>query len=195
MKDHDETSAEVSTEAKETTEETTQAIDPRDEEIASLREQVEGQARRIDELTRAYADLLNERESFRRRMERESERQLETAKGDIAAVLLDAAEDLRRATESQTADAQALAEGVRLITDNFFRQLGQMGLERIEAVGRPFDPLVHEAVDLVPTEDEAEDGKVIEEARAGWKMGERVLRASRVRVARLVPRAQGPDSA
>lgn len=177
----------------ETNEENQQAIeqevDPRDAELAALREKTEAQAKRIDELARAYADLLNERESFRRRLERESERQLETARGEIATVLLDAAEDLRRAVESQTDDARALAEGVRLIADNFLRQLGQMGLQKIETVGQPFDPLVHEAVDLVPTEDASQDGKVVDEARSGWKMGERVLRASRVRVARLVPTA------
>lgn len=164
-----------------------QPVDERDAELASLREKVEAQAKRIDELARAYADALNERESFRRRIERESQRQLETARGDIATVLLDAAEDLRRAMESRTDDVGALAEGVRLIADNFMRQLGQMGLEKIETVGKPFDPLVHEAVDLVPVDEAERDGTVVDEARAGWKMGERVLRAARVRVARYVP--------
>lgn len=171
-----------------------QPVDERDAELASLREKVEAQAKRIDELARAYADALNERESFRRRIERESQRQLETARGDIATVLLDAAEDLRRAVESRTDDVGALAEGVRLIADNFMRQLGQMGLEKIETVGKPFDPLVHEAVDLVPVEEASRDGLVVEEARAGWRLGERVLRAARVRVARhLPPQEEAPS--
>lgn len=170
--------------------------DEREVELASLREKVEAQARRIDELARAYADAINEREAFRRRIEREAERQLETARGDVAVILLDAAEDLRRAVESQTDDAKALAEGVRLIAENFLRQLGQMGLERIDTEGKAFDPLVHEAVDLVPVDDPARDGTIVDEARAGWKFGERVLRAARVRVARYVPPAKedGPPN-
>src|SRR5690606_39237509 len=129
-----------STEVKEA--EAVQAEETQDErevELASLREKVEAQARRIDELARAYADAINEREAFRRRIEREAERQLETARGDVAVILLDAAEDLRRAVESQTDDAKALAEGVRLIAENFLRQLGQMGLERIDTEGKAFD--------------------------------------------------------
>lgn len=171
-----------------------QPVDEREAELSSLLEKVEEQQRRIDELARAYADALNERESFRRRIERESQRQLETARGDIAAILLDAAEDLRRAVESQTEDAKALGEGVRLIADGFHRKLKQMGLEKIETVGKPFDPLVHEAVDLVPVEEASRDGLVVEEARAGWRLGERVLRAARVRVARhLPPQEEAPS--
>lgn len=79
----------------------TQEQDAREAELAALREKVEQQARRIDELARAYADVLNEREAFRRRLEREAERQIELARGDVAVVLLDAAEDLRRAVQSQ----------------------------------------------------------------------------------------------
>ncbi|MFO7155369.1 MAG: nucleotide exchange factor GrpE [Pseudomonadota bacterium] len=165
----------------------TQEQDAREAELAALREKVEQQARRIDELARAYADVLNEREAFRRRLEREAERQIELARGDVAVVLLDAAEDLRRAVQSQTEDVRALSEGVRLIAENFMRQLGQMGLVRIETEGRAFDPLVHEAVDLVVVDDPARDGMIVDEARAGWKLGERVLRAARVRVARYVP--------
>jgi molecular chaperone GrpE len=177
-----------STEVKEAEAEQAEEVrDEREAELSALREKVEAQARRIDELARAYADAINEREAFRRRIEREAERQLETARGDVAVILLDAAEDLRRAVESQTNDAKALAEGVRLIADNFLRQLGQMGLQRIDTEGKSFDPLVHEAIDLVPVDDPARDGAIVDEARAGWKFGERVLRAARVRVARYVP--------
>ncbi len=194
MSERNGTPIEVAEETREAQPEepTPEAIDPHEAELAALREQNEAQAKRIDELARAYADALNERESFRRRLERESERQIERARGDVAIVLLDAAEDLRRAVEAHTEDARALAEGVRMIADNFFKQLGQLGLERIEAVGKPFDPLFHEAVDLVPTEDASQDGVVLEEARMGWKMGERVLRATRVRVGKHVP-AQPPS--
>lgn len=170
---------------------TEEAID----EVAELRQQLEAQNRRVDELSRAYADVLNDRDSFRRRLERENERQLAMAKGDMAEALLDAGEDLRLALRAEVTDPEAWKEGVSLVADGFFRRLEQMGLERIPTEGAAFDPVLHEAVDLVPTDDRDLDGKIVDEARAGWKMGSRVLRAPRVRVARYVPPAAEPDGA
>lgn len=165
---------------------------PESQEMEELRRQLEAQSRRVDELARAYAEVLNDRDSFRRRLERENERQLALTKGQMAEALLDAGEDLRLALRAETTDAKGWKEGVSLVADGFFRRLEQLGLERIDTSGARFDPLVHEAVDLVPTDDRELDGQVMDEARAGWKMGERVLRAARVRVARYVPPAPEP---
>ena len=167
------------------------AQEERREDAESLREQLRAQAARLDEVARAYADALNDRESFRRRLEREKERQVEAAKADAAQILLDTMDELRRARSSSTADAAALAEGVRLIAEGLQRRLETEGLEAIETDGRIFDPQVHEAVDLVPTTDRDADGWVIEEVRAGWRIGGKVIRPARVRVARFVPSASG----
>lgn len=164
-------------------------------ELDELRQRLEAQDRRVDELSRAYAEVLNDRDSFRRRLERENERQLASAKGQMAEALLDAGEDLRLALRSDVTDPEGWKQGVTLVADGFFRKLEQMGLQRIDTAGARFDPLVHEAVDLVPTDDRALDGQVVDEARAGWKMGDRVLRAARVRVARFVPPAAPADEA
>lgn len=160
-------------------------------ELEGLRAQVESQSKRIDELSRAYAEVLNDRESFRKRLERERDRQLESARGDIAQALLEAIDDLHRALQSGTHDAAALAEGVRLIADGLQRRTEAMGLTRVLAAGHAFDPVQHEAVDLVPVPDRDADGLVIEEVRSGWKSGERVVRPARVRVGRFV---EPPDA-
>lgn len=160
-------------------------------ETEDLREQLRAQAARLDEIARAYADALNDRESFRKRLEREKERQVESAKAEAAQILLDTMDELRRARASGTSDAAALAEGVRLIAEGLQRRLEAEGLEPIEADGRIFDPMVHEAVDLVPTTDRDADGWVIEEVRGGWRVGSKVIRPARVRVARFVPSAPG----
>ncbi|AKU91607.1 nucleotide exchange factor GrpE [Vulgatibacter incomptus] len=162
------------------------------DELDSLRGQLDAKSKRIDELSRAYADALNDRESFKRRMEREKDRQVERAQADSATLLLDAMDDLRRALASSTKDAAALAEGVRLIADALQRRLEGVGVVPVHAEGQVFDPLVHEAVDMVPTNDRESDGVVIEEIRGGWKIGEKVIRPVRVRVARYVP---GPEGA
>lgn len=160
------------------------------EEIGTLKETVETQARRIDELSRAYAELINDRESFRTRLEREKERQVESSKGDLARALFESMDELRLALDHGAANPEGLVEGVRMIADGLHKRLEAMGLRKIPSVGQLFDPQIHEAIDLVPTSDRDEDGKVLEEVRAGWAAGERIVRAARVRVGRYVPPAQ-----
>lgn len=151
-----------------------------------------GLARRLDEVTRAYAELVNDRESFRRRLERERDRQLEAQKGEIAAVLLDTIDELALAIRGGSGDAERLAHGVRLIAENAGKRIESLGLSRVPAEGHLFDPSIHEAIDLLPTPDPALDGQVVEEIRAGWRLGDRVIRAARVRVGRHVPAAPAP---
>jgi len=162
--------------------ETETAAQPTNDELEALR----AQAARLDEISRAYADVLNDREAFRRRLEREKERQVEAAKAQAAQILLDTMDDLRRARSHGASDAETLAEGIRLIAEGLQRRLEGEGLEAIETDGRMFDPMVHEAVDLVPTTDRDADGWVIEEVRGGWRIGDKVIRPARVRVARFV---------
>lgn len=150
-------------------------------------------ARRLDEITRAYAELVNDRESYKRRIERERDRQLQAEKGELAAVLLDTMDELTLAVRGGTGDAARLAEGLRLIADNAGRRLEALGLTRVPSEGHLFDPSIHEAIDLLASPDPEMDGKVIEEIRAGWRLGDRVIRAARVRVGRHVPAAARPE--
>jgi molecular chaperone GrpE len=64
--------------------------------------------------------------------------------------------------------------------------LERFGVSRIEAMGKPFDPNVHEAMQHVPTND-AEEGTVIEELQPGYMLRDRVLRPARVVVAAPAP--------
>jgi len=155
-----------------------------EDELASLRSRLEEQNRRLDEIARAYADLLNDRESFRQRVERDRDRQVEAARAEVASSLLDTIDDLRRALHSAGGDAAAVIEGVRLIAEGLERRAAALGLSPIPTVGHLFDPNLHEAVDLVQVDEESEDGKVVEEVRAGWRTGDRVVRPARVRVGR-----------
>jgi len=167
------------------------------DELAALREQLENQQKRLDQIARAYADVLNERESFQRRVERDRDRQIESARAEVTAVLFDVLDDLRRALlgSESAQDAKGVIEGVRMIADVVRRRVEGMGISPIATVGHYFDPNLHEAVDLVPVEDADQDGKVIEEVRAGWKAGDRVVRPARVRVARRVPAGSGDGAA
>jgi molecular chaperone GrpE len=162
-----------------------QGPDPRDARIAE-------QAARIDELARAYAALVEDNKAFRQRLERERARVVEAERASVAQALLEAADDLERALaavanagDGGAAPLAPLVEGGRLSLEALRSRIAGLGAERIPVEGRPFDPRVAEAIDAVVVADEAQDGVVLQEVRAGWRIGDRVLRPARVRVGRL----------
>jgi molecular chaperone GrpE len=160
------------------------AEDERDAQLAA-------QAARIDELSRAYAALVEDNKAFRQRLEREKARVVEAERASIAQALLEAADDLERAQAAiGSSDTEGLAlkdlvDGVRLSLAALHKRIAELGAERIAVAGKPFDPRVAEAVDTVAIADADQDGWVVQEIRAGYRIGDRVLRPARVRVGRV----------
>jgi molecular chaperone GrpE len=144
---------------------------------------------RIDELTRAYAALVDEQRAARARTERERSRVLEAERAQVAQAILESIDELERALAAAEAEpagtAAALAQGVRLALATLSKRVAEMGAERLALVGQPFDPRVAEAVDLVPVTDAGRDQVVVDEVRAGYRIGDRILRPARVRVGRF----------
>lgn len=152
-----------------------------DERDARLAEQ----AARIDELTRAYAALVEETKAFRARMERERARVLEAERLRVVEALLEGMDELDRAL-SGTGEMQGpLVDGVRLTHQVISKRIADLGAARLELVGQRFDPTLAEAIDVVPVSDEEQDDRVIQEVRSGWRIGERIIRPARVRVGRV----------
>jgi molecular chaperone GrpE len=150
------------------------------------------QAARIDELSRAYASLVEDNKAFRQRLERERTRVVDAERASVAQALLEAADDLERALAAVTiaGDAQQdalrnLAEGVRLSLATLHKRIADLGAVRIPVQGERFDPHVAEAIDTVAVADPAQDGVVLQEVRAGYRIADRVLRPARVRVGKL----------
>ncbi|WP_242344096.1 nucleotide exchange factor GrpE [Anaeromyxobacter terrae] len=153
--------------------------------------QLAAQEARIDELTRAYAALVEDNKAFRQRLERERARLVEAERINVVQGLLEAADDLERALAAASAgEAQgdafkSLAEGVRLSLVSLHKRISELGAQKIPVQGQPFDPHIAEAIDVIPVADAAQDGLVLHEIRAGYRIGDRVLRPARVRVGRL----------
>ncbi len=165
--------------------ETAPEPDDRDRRLAE-------QAARIDELTRAYAALVEDNKAFRARLEREKARVVEAERAGVAQALLESADDLERALAAVMGAGdlageplRTLVEGVRLSLAALQRRIAEVGAERIAVLGQPFDPRVAEAVDAVAVADAAQDGVVLQEIRPGYRIGDRMLRPARVRVGRL----------
>jgi len=123
---------------------------------------------------RAQADFVN----YKRRNEQEKEETIRFANSALILSLLPVLDDLERALNSvspEQADAGWL-EGIRLIERKMKASLETQGLLYIEVLGEKFDPNLHEAV----RQDKGEEGIIIEEVQKGYKLHDRVIRASRV---------------
>lgn len=161
-----------------------------DSERQRLEEELAASRKRVDELARAYQALSQDREEFKQRLTRERERMLDVERGKVAATLLEAIDDLDRSLAASASDSSPLAQGVRLIREGLLAKVQSTGIERIEVVGKPFDPNTAEATDMEITPVAEDDHRVVSEVRAGYRLKDRVIRPARVRVAKYVPPAQ-----
>jgi molecular chaperone GrpE len=146
---------------------------------------LEGQLQDMrDRYLRAAADLDNARKRARREM---AEAQVQ-AIADVLVELLPIVDNFERALETSRpgpeapVETRAVHEGVTLIYRQLMDMLAGRGVMPIEALGQPFDPAVHEAVAKVAAGEEEEEGTVAVEMQRGYRLGERVLRPSKVGV-------------
>ncbi len=131
-----------------------------------------------DQLLRRLAEFDN----FRKRTAREQQEAREYGAMNAVRELLPVLDGLERASQTVPGEADELHEGVRLIARQMLEILGRLGLRPIGAVGLPFDPELHQAVDRVIT-DEYEDHTVIEEWQRGYMFKDKLLRPAMVKVA------------
>ncbi len=125
--------------------------------------------------------LQAEMDNFRKRQTRRADEAITTERERLLNRLLPLADNMARAMAHSQAGEQSLRRGVELIQRELLRLLEAEGVTRIEALGQPFDPTVHEA--LATREDEAETDTVITEIEPGYKLGDKLLRPARVVVA------------
>ncbi|HTE20687.1 MAG TPA: nucleotide exchange factor GrpE [Armatimonadota bacterium] len=125
-----------------------------------------------------------EMENLRRRAQREAEEDRKRGNERLISELLPALDNFSRALESadQTSNLEALKTGVELIYRQLSDVLSRQGLERIEALGQPFDPNLHEAIMQVEPQEGQSPHEVVEELRAGFRLNDRVLRPTLVKV-------------
>lgn len=130
-------------------------------------------------LLRVQADYDN----FRRRTRLEKEEFAKYASEKLVEQLLPVYDNFDRAIEAGkgSSDYDALLKGVDMIFRQFAAILESEGVTPIEAVGQPFNPEFHQAVMQVET-DEYEEGIVVEELQKGYKMKDKVIRPSMVKV-------------
>ncbi len=145
-------------------------------ENAQLKQQL---AEKHDSLLRTMADFDN----FRRRTRQEMEEIRRIALEEFLRGLLRVMDNFERALQAaeETHSFEKLLEGVQLTYRQMQSLLREAGVQPIDAVGKPFDPNFHEAVQRVESPDHP-DETVLEEVERGYMIQSRILRPSRVKV-------------
>ena len=128
-----------------------------------------------ERLMRLQADYDN----YRKNVEKRFEEQRKLANERLVLKLLPVVDDFERIMKST--DDEKMIEGMEMVHRNMMEALKSEGVERMECVGKPFDPFEHEAIE-VSYEGSCDENRVVEELRAGYRMNGRVIRTALVKV-------------
>lgn len=154
--------------------------------IDEFRTRAEAAESQLQEYIEAFKKFRDEQDEFRQRMNRDVERRVGLAFGEMVSELLDSMDDLDLALQhaNRTPEAESLAHGVELARKRFLATLERHGVTPVSLDGEEFDPNEAEAVRMDPVDSAEMNGKVTETLRPGYRLGERVIRAARVAVGR-----------
>jgi molecular chaperone GrpE len=151
-------------------------VSPRDAELQKLKAERDSL---LDRLARLQAEF----ENARKRAAREQHEFRDYALADAVKSLLPILDSFERALQTGSSENSEFRSGVDLIYKQLQDALVKLGLRPIPAKGEPFDPHLHQAVEMVDTTS-AKDHEVLEELQRGYKLKDRLLRPAMVKVAR-----------
>jgi molecular chaperone GrpE len=135
-------------------------------------------SREHDRHLRALADFDN----YRKRVQRERDSAAQAGKRQLVLALLDVMDDFERALAYANTAPESILTGARVIHKRLTDLLQAEGVVPYTSAAQPFDPALHEAVEVINT-DQAMPGVVLNELSHGYRWGDEVLRPARVRVA------------
>lgn len=152
---------------------------------AELAAQLKANEQELSELKDKYLRALADTENVRKRMRQQNEDAVRLQRESLLRDLLPVVDNLERALEAARGDSnrQSITDGVEMVLRSLHDLLRTQGVTIISAVGQPFDPQVHEAVDHVPSE-EHPPNTVVSEFHRGYLIGDRMLRPARVSVSK-----------
>jgi molecular chaperone GrpE len=133
----------------------------------------------MDRLARLQAEF----ENARKRAAREQQEYRDYAVTEAIKLLLPILDSFERALQSASTKSGEFRSGVELIYKQLQDALVKLGVQPIVAQGQPFDPHLHQAIEMVET-DEVPDHHVVDELQRGYRLKERLLRPAMVRVAK-----------
>lgn len=159
---------------EESSEET--AVDPKDEEIQQLQ-------LKANENEEKYLRLYAEFENYKRRIQKENETNKTYQSQRVLTDILPTIDNIERALQIEGDDEsfKSLQKGVQMVHESLLRALKDNGLEEIESEGQAFDPNFHQAI-VQDDNPDFKSGDITQELQKGYKLKDRVLRPSMVKV-------------
>ena len=152
-------------------------VDP-NPELTEAKTAVSELQARLRAVSAAYKQLQDDVEATKERLNRQAQFQRELQRGETVAKMFDPLDNLQRSIEA--VDDGDTKNGLLMVATQFMNALEELGLEMLSPQGQVFDPNQHEALSMVPVEDKAQDGLIIEVFSAGYRVGSRLLKPARV---------------
>ena len=154
-----------------------------EEKKLSPMEELQEQLKKKDvELVEQKSDFLREKadlENFRKRLVKEKADAVQFANERLLKELVEIDDNMNRALNTPNTSLESLKEGVEMIQKQFATFLKNQKVEPVEAIGKPFDPSLHEVMTQLESE-EHEENTVIQEYSTGYTLNGRILRSAKV---------------
>lgn len=157
-------------------------------QLAVAEEALESARKDASDTSERYLRLAAEMENVQRRHRQDRQEQLLYGNAELINRILPVMDNFHRALEHapESVDGdpavKQLMDGLKMVMRQFDDILESVGVEPIESVGQQFDPNLHQAVVAEPS-DQHQDGEVITELQRGYRLRDRILRPSMVKVA------------
>lgn len=166
---------------EEVKEDIKKAENDKEEYIAKLNSDLATQTKKTDEYFEHLKRNMAEFDNFKKRMNKEKESMYSMILSDVLSSILPVLDNFENALKAKTAD-ESYKEGMAMICNQLKEYLSNQGLTEIEALGTTFDPNLHEAV-MHEENEEYGEKEIIDVLRKGYKINEKVIRHSMVKVA------------
>ena len=153
-------------------------------EIDKLAKELAEEKLKVEKEKKEYLFLMAEFDNFRKRTLKEKSDIIRNANEQSMKGLLPIVDDFERGLDAtkDVDDPNAIREGMEIIYNKLVKYLEQNGVKAMESNGADFDPDMHEAIAMVPVEDQNLKGKVIDTPTQGYTINDKVLRHAKVAV-------------
>lgn len=149
--------------------------------IDKLNEELEEQRKKADEYYESLRRNMAEFDNFKKRIAKEKDNMYLSVVSEVIGAILPVVDNFEKAVNAESKDDK-YKEGIELIYKDLMAMLKKYNVEPIEDMGCTFDPEYHEAVMSVIDETKGEK-EIVEVFRRGYKLGDKVVRHSLVKVA------------
>lgn len=153
-------------------------------ELDALKQMLQQREEALEQKDKEYLFLMAEFDNFKKRTIREKADIIKNGAENVLKGILPIIDDFERGIKAMNdnTDANSVKEGIEMIYNKFIKYLKQNGVNAIASEDADFNVDLHEAIAMVPVEDESKKGKVIDTITKGYTLNDKVIRHAKVAV-------------